>query len=167
MAHFIPFQPNFNARKVAVLFKNHSSRHYELLLKIISDRDPIFMSNFRKNLFTILSTKLSPSFAYPSQTNGLSEIMNLKIEEMIPTFVNFDKSNWDEHLIILKVAYNSSVNAITTCTPFYLNYGIHPFTIPIAILSSANPAANNFLRSIQHATKEAHRAILKANEATA
>ena len=65
------------------------------------------------------------------------------------------------------MAYNSSVHATTTFTPFFLNYGIHPRTVSIQTLSSDIPAAETFLQRIQESTKEAIRQITKQNETAA
>ena len=167
MIRIIPTKPSLNAPMTAKLYKDHVYRHHGLPLNIISDRDPIFMSKFWKALFQSLGTKLSPSSAYHPQTDGQTEIMNRKIEEMIRSFVNYDKSNWDEFLVDFEVAYNSSAHATTTFTPFYLNYGIEPKTIPMHAIHSDSPAASNFIKNIQEAVKAAHTEIRRKNEATA
>ena len=75
--------------------------------------------------------------------------MNQKTEEMIRCFVNYDKSNWDENLVNFEVAYNSSVQATTTFTHFYLNYGIEPKTIPMQTLQSDSPATSKFIETVK------------------
>ena len=47
----IPMKPNQDTLKVAKLYKDFVYRHHGLLMNIISDRDPIFMSKFWKALF--------------------------------------------------------------------------------------------------------------------
>ena len=167
MIRIIATKPNINAPETAQLYKDNVYRHHGIPEKIICDRDSIFMSKFWKTLFQMLGTKISPSSAYHPQTDGQSEIMNRKIEEMIRSFVNFDKSDWDKYLVDFEVAYNSSVNATTTFTPFFLNYGIHPKTVPLDLITSENPAASRFLQNMQSAVKEAQEQILKTNETTA
>lgn len=100
----IPFEANLDAPKVAQPFKDNVYRHHGPPSNIVSDRDPIFMSKFWKSLSQILGTKLSPSSAYHPQTDRQSEITNRKIEEVIRSLVNFDKSNWDKHLTDFEVA---------------------------------------------------------------
>lgn len=167
MIRLIPLPEKVDAPLVAKLFKDHIYRNHGLPQVIISDRDSIFMSNFWKALFTLLGTKISPSSAYHPQTDGQTEIVNRKTEEMIRAFVNFDKSNWDDNLIDFEVAYNSSVHATTSFTPYFMNYGIHPRTIPIQTLSSDVPAADSFIEKIQNATKQAINEIRNQNEAAA
>ena len=167
MIRIIPTEPNLDAPTTALLFKDNIYRHHGLPCNIISDRDPLFMSKFWTSLFKLLGTKLSPSSAYHPQTDGQSEIMNRKLEEMIRSFANFDKSNWDQYLVDFEVAYNSAVNATTGFSPFYLNYGIHPRTVPLDLLSADAPAASSFLQNMQNAIREARKQIIKANENTA
>lgn len=87
------------------------------------------MTKFWNFLFKSLGTKLVRATAYHPQTDGQSEIANIKFEEMIRAFANYKKDNWDEHLVDYEVAYNSAVNATTLRTPFFINYGIHSRTV--------------------------------------
>lgn len=164
MIRIIAFKKDPTGPEAAKMFFENIYRHHGLPSVIISDRDPVFMGKFWKSLFSTLKTKISPSSAYHPQTDGQTEIMNRKIEEMIRCFANYDKSNWDEHLIEFEVAYNSSVHSSTTFTPFYLNYGHHPRTIPLDILHPTNPSAESFLEKITEITKNARSEISKANE---
>ncbi len=112
----------------------------DFLGKIISDRDVLFMRMFWKTLLKLLGTKIAPSTAYHPQTDDQTEIANRKVEEMIRTFANFRKDNWDEHLVHFEVAYNSSIHSTTPYSSFYLKYGINPKTIQIQTLSPDNPS---------------------------
>ncbi len=163
MIRSIPIPEKSDAVQIAQLFKEHVYRNHGLPKKIISDRDTIFMSKFWTTLFKLLGTKLSPSTAYHPQTDGQSEIANRKIEEMIRAFANFRKNNWDEHLVDFEVAYNSAIHSTTLCTPFYLNYGINPKTIPLETLSSNNPSVSKFLKDIQDSSAFARENIRKRN----
>ena len=167
MIRIIPLPPNFDAPLVAKLFKNNVYRHHGLPQVIVSDRDSIFMSRFWKTLFRLLGTKITPSSAYHPQTDGQTEIVNRKVEEMIRAFANFDKTNWDESLVDFEVAYNSSVHSTTSFTPFYLNYGIHPRTIPIQALSSTNSTVDTLLSTTQKCIRFARDKIRKNNEEAA
>ena len=167
MIRVIPIPPKVDAPLIAQLFKDHVYRHHGLPQVIISDRDPIFMSKFWQELFSLLGTKLRPSSAYHPQTDGQTEVVNKKVEEMIRAFVGYHKTDWDEHLTEFEVAYNSSVHTATMHTPFYLNYGIHPRTIPVQTLASDNPSAGQFLEHMQKSVTYAKDRIIKENESMA
>ena len=156
-----------DAYETAKLFIDHIYRHHGLPDVIISDRDKIFMSRFWKALFKMLGTKLSTSSAYHPQTDGQTEVMNRKLEEMIRAFINYKQDNWDEHLTEFEVAYNSSVNSTTTFTPFFLAYGMHPRTIPFETVASKNETTNDYLTTMQEATAIAQQKIKRANENSA
>lgn len=164
MIRLIPIDINISAPEVAYKFKQHVYRNHGLPSKIISDRDSIFMSKFWKTLFKSLGTKIAPSSAYHPQTDGQTEISNRKVEEMIRAFANFRKDNWDEHLVDFEVAINSAINSTTLCSPFYLNYGLHPRTIPLEALASNNPSVDEFLKSTRESSKFAHERILIQNK---
>ena len=164
MIRLIPITYDIDAPGTAKKFKEVVYRNHGLPSKIICDRDPIFMSKFWKALFKLLGTKLAASSAYHPQTDGQSEIANRKVEEMIRAFVNFRKDNWDEHLVDFEVAYNSAVNSTTLCTPFYINYGLHPRIVPMEALASDNPTVQEFLKAMQDSTDFAFTRIKTQNE---
>lgn len=58
----------------------------------------------------------------------------------------------------------SAVISTTLFSLFYANYGIHPETIPIEVLSSKNPTANSFLDSIHEFNKVAYDCIIHQNQ---
>jgi hypothetical protein len=117
------------------------------------------MSNFWKSLFTMIDVRLTPSSRYHRETDGQTEIVNKKLEEMLRYFVDECQSDWDELLVDAEVAYNSAPHSATTFNPYYLNYGMHPRTIPMDIVTSINPAANDFLSTIHKTQRVAQNAI--------
>ena len=129
MMRIIPIKANITAPEVAMKFKGRGYRNHGLPSNIISDRDSLLMSKFCKALFESLGTKSAPSTAYHPQTYGKSEIANRKVEEMIRAFANYNKKNWDYTLVDFEVTNNSAVNSTTLCSPFEVNYGLHPRTI--------------------------------------
>ena len=109
MIRLIPLPPDADAPCVAKLFRENVYRHHGLPQVIISDRDSIFMGKFWKSLFNLLKTRISPSSAYHPQTDGQTQIVNRKVEEMIRALSYYNKYNWDENLFEFEVAYNSSL----------------------------------------------------------
>ena len=164
MIRLIPISHTITAPETAMKFKEVVYRSHGLPQKIISDRDPIFMSKFWKTLFRSLGTKLAPSSAYHPQTDGQTEIANRKVEEMIRAFANYRKDNWDKHLIDFEVAYNSAINSTTLCSPFYINYGLHPRIVPVEALATNNPSVDEFLYAMQDAAKFAFDRIRQQNQ---
>jgi hypothetical protein len=82
-----------DAPNTARLLYENVYRNHGLPAEIISDRDPIFMSHFWKSLFSILRVRLCPSSANRSETDGRTEAVNRKIEEMLRCYVNEHQSD--------------------------------------------------------------------------
>ena len=61
-------------------------------------------------------------------------------------------------------SHNSAVNSTTLCTPFYINYGLHPRIIPVEALASDNPTVQEFLKAMQDSTNFAFTRIKTQNE---
>jgi len=70
---------------------------------VVCDRDPVFFSNFWKALTDILKVKIRASSAYHPQTDGQTEIMNKKVEEMLRNFVNHNQSDWNRYMVDVEV----------------------------------------------------------------
>jgi hypothetical protein len=155
-----------DAPEVACLFHTHVYRNHGLPLEIISDRNPIFMSKFWTTLFGMLHVKLRPSSAYHPETDGQTEVVNRKVEEIRRCFVDNNQSNWDLFLVDLEFSYNSAPHSSTTLSPFYLTYGSEPRGTPFGMAHTSNPAATYFIQNIHVAINTAHDAIIRTNEHT-
>lgn len=54
------------------------------------------LANYGKSYSGFLEQNVSPSAAYHHETDGKTEIMNRKLEEMIRSFLKYDYDNIDE-----------------------------------------------------------------------
>lgn len=77
-----------------------------------------------------LKIKIRALSTYHPHTDGQTEIMNKEIEEKQRNFVNHNKKDWDQYIVDVEVAYSRSPKAISTLSPFFLNYGFEPATVP-------------------------------------
>jgi transposase InsO family protein len=75
-AHFLPLCHPYSAATVATLFMDSIIKLHGVPLSIVSDRDKVFTSNFWKELFAAVGTKLCYSTAYHPQSDGQSERVN-------------------------------------------------------------------------------------------
>ena len=168
MVHYVATTTTVTAPQLASLFMREVVRHHGIPEAILSDRDPRFTANFWQALWKQLGTKLTMSTAYHPQTDGQTERANRTLEEMLRAYVNFQHTDWDEHLSHLEIAYNNSKQASTGYTPFYLNSG-QEILLPIddAIKParvSANPEAAGRIQRLHNDLQRARDHIDKAQQ---
>lgn len=72
-AHFLPLAHPFTALQVAKLFMDNIFKLHGMPTALISDRDKVFTSQLRQELFRLSNTKLQMSTAYHPQKDGQTE----------------------------------------------------------------------------------------------
>ena len=94
--------------------------------KLLSDNGTSFTSQIVKELAKY--TKMDQSFSTPyhPQTNGIVERFNRTLSTMLSKFCKNRQETWDQLLPPLIFAYNSSINATTSISPFVAIYGRDP-----------------------------------------
>nr|GMD23870.1 Retrotransposable element Tf2 [Ipomoea batatas] len=78
-AHFVIFvglQHPFTAKSLAAIFTKEVVRLNGVPSSIVSDHDPIFLSNFWKEFFAKWDTKLRMSSSYHPHMDGQTEVLN-------------------------------------------------------------------------------------------
>ena len=96
---------------------------------IVSDRDPIFTSNFWKELFCLNGTKLNMSSTYHPQMDGQIEIVNKCLGTYLRCFVQDKQNQWSQWLSLAEWWYNTTYHYSTKMSPFEALYGFKPPTI--------------------------------------
>ena len=127
MVHYAATTTTCTAVEVARIFFDSVVRLHGVPMHIVSDRDPRFTSKFWQHLWQMLGTQLKMSTSHHPQTDGQTERANRTLEDVLRHYVSKQQDDWDEHLTAAEIAVNSSVNVSTGFSPFYLNYGDHPF----------------------------------------
>ena len=87
-AHFIPLRHPFTTTKVALAYMDNVFKLHSLPKTMVSDRDPIFTSQFWHELFSQLGSELRMSSAYHPQTDGQSERVNQCLEIYLRCFTH-------------------------------------------------------------------------------
>lgn len=129
-AHLIPLTHPYSASQVAVRFIDSVVRLHGIPRSILSDRDPIFQSNFWRELWKQSNTKLRMSSAYHPQSDGQTEVVNRCIEQFLRCFVQHRPTQWSLLLPWAEYWYNTTFHASTGMSPFEALYGRAPPLMP-------------------------------------
>src|SRR6266850_8510533 len=121
--HAIPTVTSLDSAGVTRLFLEHVWHHHRLPEEVISNHRPAFVSNFSRELATLLGVKLTPSTSYHPQTDGQMERVNQEIEAYLRVFVSHRQDDWANWLPLAEFAYNNKVHVATRRTPFELDAG--------------------------------------------
>jgi hypothetical protein len=117
-----------------------------------------------KELYSLLGIEGNPSMAYHPQMDSQTERMNREVKKFLRMFTNFQQDDWVDWLPLAEFTYNNTVNESTGQTPFYLNKGCHPHTLPTDPTTPPGTAAEEFWENIKKATEAAEESLKKAKE---
>ncbi|GFV67383.1 retrovirus-related Pol polyprotein from transposon 412 [Trichonephila clavipes] len=90
---------------------------------IITDRGAVFRSRLVSSLVDLCNIDHRFTTVYHPQTNGLTELFNKTLADMLSMYVDVEQKNWDEILPFVTFAYNTAKQETTDFTPFYLLHG--------------------------------------------
>jgi hypothetical protein len=127
--HFIPLKHPYTARTIAEVFVKEIVRLHGVPLSIVSDRDPIFMSNFWQEMFKLQGTKLKMSSAYHPKSDGQTEVVNRCLETYLRCFIADQPKTWVLWVPWAEYWFNTTYHASTGKTPFEIVYGRTPPTM--------------------------------------
>jgi hypothetical protein len=160
-AIFIPCNEDITAEEMAALYIKHVFAHFGLPTKVISDRDPQFMSKFMQSACKITGVKHAPSMAYHPRTNGQSERSNQWLETAICFITNQKQKNWALYLPIAQFAHNNWPSDTTRKSLFFLLMGFNPCADWVHATSPI-PRVTLHLEQLKEARVQAREAMIKA-----
>jgi len=93
---------------------------------IITDLGTQFTCRFGTQVCSHMSIDHRLPTAFHPQTDGQTNRQTQTMEQYLPAFCNYEHDNWVELRPRAEFAYNYSVHASTTITPFWAMYHRHP-----------------------------------------
>ena len=106
--YFLPIHNKFSLDQLATMYISEIVRLHGVLVSIILDRDPRFISRFWLKLQTALGTTLHFSTVFHPQTDDQSEWTIQTLEDMLKACVLDFKGSWAKYLSLVEFAYNNS-----------------------------------------------------------
>nr|KYP64304.1 Transposon Ty3-I Gag-Pol polyprotein [Cajanus cajan] len=122
-SHFVALPTHFTAQQLAQRFMQEIFRLHGPPKVTISDRDPIFLSQFWREIFKAQGTKLKYSSSYHPQTDGQTEVLNRTLECFLRCFVSDNPRSWLHFLHIAEFWYNTNKHSSLATSPFHVFYG--------------------------------------------
>ena len=92
-------------------------------ISIIFDRGMQFTSKFWESFQKVLGTQLRFSTVFHPQTDGQFEMTIQTLEDMLRAYVLDFEGSWDQHLSLIKFAYNNSYQSTIQMAPYEALYG--------------------------------------------
>lgn len=122
-AHFLPVKTQYNADKLAVVYMNEIVLLHGILVSIVSNRDPEFVSRFWRSLQDTMGTELKFSTTFHPQTDGQSERTIQTFEDMLRMYALDFQGSWETYLPSAEFAYNNSFHSSIGMAPYEALYG--------------------------------------------
>jgi hypothetical protein len=116
-AVFLPCITTITRLGIAQLYMDHVYKWFGLPTKVISNRDPRFMSHFGKSLAQQLKINQNLSSAFHPQTDGISERKNQWVEQYLRLVTSTSPKDWTHWLAIATAVHNNQKNETTGLSP--------------------------------------------------
>ena len=153
-AHYMALSHPYSAPGVAKTFMHNVYKLHGLSASITSDRDPVFLSRFWKELFTSQGVNLNYSSTYHPQTDGRTKIVNKCIEQYLRCMTGDCPNQWVKWLPLAEWWYNTNYHSATKMTPYQVLYGVAPLLhIPYFPKDSAVESVDEYLSAKEEVIK--------------
>ena len=115
--------PNMEAGTVAELFVSRFVCQFGVPDVLQTDQGRNFESALLKEVCQLLGVVKTRTTPYHPQSDGLVERFNRTLLNLLSMAASENERDWDLHIPMVMMAYRTSVQESTGCTPFYLMFG--------------------------------------------
>ncbi|GBG76581.1 hypothetical protein CBR_g22461 [Chara braunii] len=139
-AEFIPLPKVARVPAVRAAFSERWVTHHGPPISIVSDRDPRFCSDeWQSYCKDYLHSQMDMTYGHHPEANGLAEVMNQVLFQLLRPVISPDQQDWDLHLARAQLMYNMSVHSSTGFSPYRLHWGREPRQPLDDIIDKAKP----------------------------
>ena len=154
---------SISSSKVARIYWDDIWKIHSIPKKIISDRGLQFASTFIGELCKALEIKRAMSTAYHLQTDGQTERINQEVKVLLRHYINYRQDDWTKWLATAEFQYNDKEHAATGHSPFYVNYGRHPWKGNLTVETEI-PSLEKLLKKMETTRNKARTAIERTKD---
>jgi len=130
--------PNQEATTVAEKLVDEVFMRFSIPEQLHSDQGRQFESKLIIEICRLLNIEKTRTPLYHPQSDGLVERLNRTLLDILSTCAKDCPFEWENYIRKVCMAYNSSVQASTLYTPFYLMFGREAW-LPLDVMYDTNP----------------------------
>ena len=123
--------PNMSAEVVADFLLFQIGLRYGFPERLLSDRDPAFLSAAIQQLLALASSKKVNTSSYHPQCDGQAESAVKQVTRLLSKFVANNPFNWDILLPFVSFQYNTTTQDSIRVAPFTVVFGATPRIISL------------------------------------
>ena len=140
--------PNHTSQTVADKLTTEFICRFGTPARIHTDQGREFESLLFAELCKLLGINKSRTTPYHPQSDGMVERYYQTVQTMLAMYVDEDRSDWDDHLPYVMMAYRASTHETTKCTPNKVVFG-REISLPIDVVAGSPVDRNDTVCPIQ------------------
>lgn len=133
---------NHTAQSVADKLTTEFICRFGTPTRIHTDQGREFESNLFSEICKLLGIDKSRTTPYRPQPDGMVERYNRSAQNMLAMYVDENRSNWDDHLPFIMMAYRAAVHESTQCTHNLLMFR-REIRLPLDVIVGSPPNKGN------------------------
>ena len=137
--------PDQTAQTIADVFLREFVAILGVPTMLHSDQGRSFEGHIFQEVCALLGIEKSRTTPYHPASDGQVERFNRTIQQMLKSYVNENRDDWDEQLPYLCMAYRATPHESTGCSPNLMTFGSEN-NMPIDVIAGVPPDSRTELR---------------------